>query len=335
MKVLHVHDVAFVASNLVAGLKNIGIDAYLYEIKKVTNTGIPKWVRQPLNFILKFLEIFRFKRFLNKHQFDIIHIHFGSFAYLALFNKVPYYLHIHGTDIREYIRRPILGFIIQQGLLRAEKVFFTTPDLESLILPYRMDAIFFPNPIDTDFFKPSGNLDNVVNHDIFVISKIDKYKGVKEFLKSIDLLWDEYADTKVLTFGFGNALEEAREFFEKHSGRTELKVIGAVSHKNMIKLINGSKLILGQLGTGILTCSELEAMACGKPVVCNFAFSGKYQNDPPIVFAKNSLEAKEKLVLLLADPSLAEATGKAGRVWINDYHKKETVAEMLISFYQV
>jgi glycosyltransferase involved in cell wall biosynthesis len=335
MKVLHVHDIAFVATNFVAGLRNIGVDASLYELRKVPKTGILKWLKNPINVIFKIYEIFRFKQFLNKNQFDIIHIHFGSFAYLALLNKVPYYLHIHGTDIREYIRRPLLGYLIQQGIHRAEKVFYTTPDLEVLIMPYRKDAIFFPNPIDTELFNPNSKLKFEDHHDVFVISKIDKYKGIKEILNSIDLLWDVYPNIKVRTFGFGNAMEEAREFFNKHSGRPELKITGPVSHENMIRLINSSKLILGQLGTGILTCSELEAMACGKPVICNFSYPGIYQTDPPIVYARNSEEAKEKILLLITDPSLADVTGSLGRAWIEDYHNKETISKMLVTYYQM
>jgi len=334
VKILHVHDVAFVASNLVSGLNEIGVEAKLYEIKKYSNPGAHILVNLFINFIFRIFEIFRFKSYINKNSFDVIHIHYGSFSYLAMFNNLPFYLHIHGTDVRENINHPILGLIIKLGIKKAIKVFYSTPDLYSLVNPYRKDAIFIPNPIDIELFKPKEKKINKGKYDIFVVSKIDKYKGYHEIIKSLELLLEQQPNLLILLYGFGNATsKEIINSVENFKEKREIMVLDPIPHSKVPYHLQKSKVILGQLGTGILTCSELEAMSCGKVVVCNFSYEGKYQIDPPIVYAENSKEAAEKISYLLKNDKLREMIGIQARKWAEKFADRRTLAKAILGIY--
>ena len=334
LKILHVHDVAFVASTLVSGLQEIGVDAELYEFLNFKKLHLPRILGLLVTLFLRFYEIFRLNRYLRKEKFDIVHVHYGSFAYLAFINRVPYFLHIHGTDVRTYIHWPILGNIIRHGINKARVVFYTTPDLKALVNPFRQDATFFPNSINTEIFKPIVGKNLTCDLTIFNINKLDRFKGVDQVLRGIELLWEQAPHVRVIMFEFGNATEEAREFLEKYRDNSRLSLISRVSHEKMVSLINETSLILGSMGTGILTCSELEAMACAKPVICKFKYSDMYPTPPPIYNAESPEEIRDHILHILNNPEQARQIGIEARQWIMKYYDNRIIAQKLLEIYR-
>lgn len=333
LKVLHVHDVAFVGSTLVSGLRSIGVDAELYTFLSIKNSKLPKILRAFSTAVLRFLEVFRLGRYIGNKSFDIIHVHYGSFAYLALLNRIPFYLHIHGTDVRKFIHWPVLGNIIRKGLEKAITVFYTTPDLKELVEPYRKDAVFFPNPIDTDKFRPPVDQKPTQTPVIFNINKIDRFKGLDRVLSGLELLWEQMPEVQVMMFGFGNALEEAQDFLTRHAEDPRLTLLSRVLHEEMVKLIQNSTLVLGQMSTGAMGCSELEAMACAKPVVCNFSYESMYPSPPPVFKAETAEEARDQMIWILKHPELAQEKSAEAREWIVNNFNKKLVAQKLVQIY--
>lgn len=334
MKILHVHDIAFVASNFVSGLNEVGVDATLYEIRKFSNPRMPDFVSLVINYFLRFIELFRFRLFIKQNDFDIVHIHFGTFSYLATLNNIPFYLHVHGTDVRKFINYPFLGLIIKAGIKKAIRVFYSTPDLEALIDPYRIDAIFLPNPIDTEMFKSLEKNFYEEEFDVFVVSKIDKYKGYIEIIRTLEILWQMMPKMKVLLFGFGNAMsEELEKNINSLQKKRSLKVLNPIPHEKVPDFLTRSKVIFGQLGTGILTCSELEAMSCGKAVVCNFSYDGSYPECPPIVCAHDHIEAKDSIIYLLKNERIRNKIGEKARKWVEGYADRYIISKQILQMY--
>jgi len=334
MKILHVKDVAYVGKSLVSGLNKIGETAELYETIKYKKRNFPRIINRMIGSIIAFIELCRFSFYINLNHFDIVHVHFGSVAYLALFNRIPFYLHLHGTDLRKGIHIPITGFYIKKGIKKAEKVFFSTPDLEELIKPLRPDAIFFPNPIETDKFIPEKKASATTLIDIFSISKIDKNKGVETILSSIENLIDDDFVSKVLMFGIGNESIKYAQELDNLRSSNKMEIIGQVEHDKMVQLINNSKIILGQMNIGSIGCSELEAMACGKPVVCKFSYGSMYTTPPPVVHASTAEEAKIKIIELLHDPLKIKNIGAASRKWVEVNSNNEIIAQKLLDYYK-
>lgn len=333
MKILHVHDVAFVASNLVAGLQILGLDAALYEFGSQDSDVFDKKNKGLIKLYYHFVEIFKFRRFLKNNKFDIIHIHFGTFAYLAYLNKVPFYLHIHGSDIRKFIKYPILGLMIRIGIKKAKKVFITTPDLKQLILPIRHDALFLPNPVDVTLFKPTYSDLEECEYDVFSISKIDLFKGIEFIVEAIEKLLENHPNLKVVSFGFGNNGSWVNMIKRLQQKYKNLTIINRIDHKEMVDIINKSKIVLGQMSLGSLGCAEIEAMACAKPVVCKFNFGSMYPNPPPVVSVSESEDAYKKITDLLKSPDQANEIGLNARKWIIENYRTEKVAERLLGIY--
>ncbi|PKN88413.1 MAG: hypothetical protein CVU46_01205 [Chloroflexi bacterium HGW-Chloroflexi-8] len=333
LRIVHVNDVASVGANLVSGLCDIGVNAKLYRLLNYKNEKFPKILQYVISTILRVIEIFRFKQYIKNEKINLIHIHYGTHAYLPLFFGFPFFLHIHGTDVRIHIHWPILGKIIRSGIEKAESVFYTTPDLKPLVEKIRPDAIFFPNPIDTEQFIPRTDFEFQDTPVLFNINKIDRFKGIGEVLKSIELVWNEYPKIKVKMFNYGNAMEEVKEFLNKYEGDSRLVLLSRTPHKKMISTIQDSTFILGQIGTGILTVSELEGMACGKPVICNFKYANMYLEFPPVLIANTPEEARDQMLFLLNNPVEGQKIGEKARKWIMEYFDTRIVAKKLLDVY--
>ena len=333
LKIVHVNDVASVGSNLVSGLCKIGINAKLYRLLNLGGKKYPKFLQLGISAILRVSEIFRFKQYIKKEEVNIIHIHYGTHAYLPLLFRVPFFLHIHGSDVRLHIHWPILGKIIRTGIEKAETVFYSTPDLKPLVEAIRPDAIFFPNPIDTEHFIPRVSNDPQNDPVIFNINKMDRFKGIEEILRSIELIWERYPKTTVKMFNFGNAMKDAQGFLKRHEGDSRLILLPPVPHEEMISLIQGSTLIIGQLETRALTVSELEAMACCKPVICCVRHSADYPTPPPILNATTAEDIRDFANSLLKNPNQGTKLGMEARNWVVENLDTRVVAKKLMDVY--
>jgi len=149
MKVLHINNVAGVASLLVEGLRHRGIKAdlvvrkqhpYKFPFEKVVDV-------RARDFLLHVLKL--------SQGYDIVHVHglpykqylnIDIFALKTLGSRLI--VHLHGTEIRTSHSK----VLIKVALQFSNHVLLSTPDL----VFYYPKATWLPNPIDP-IFKPSEN----------------------------------------------------------------------------------------------------------------------------------------------------------------------------------
>lgn len=149
MKVLHIGNVAGVASSLVRGLRDRGIKAQMIERKKhpyrfPSETVVDSSVISFLFYVLKLSQ-----------DYDIVHLH--SLPYSLLFNidilafkalRSKLVVHLHGTELRECHNK--VSTKVALGI--CDQVLISTPDL----FLYYPKALWLPNPIDP-VFRSSEN----------------------------------------------------------------------------------------------------------------------------------------------------------------------------------
>jgi len=333
LKIVHVNDVAFVGSNLVSGLCDNGLNADLYRLLLANGKTSIKIFHVATTVLLRFIEIFRLKKYLKQEKISLLHVHYGTYAYLPFFIRIPFYLHIHGTDVRTHVNWPLIGGVVRWGMRNAEMVFYSTPDLKPMVEKFRRDAIFFPNPINTDQFYIKKFDETCDFGSLFNINKLDRFKGTKDVLKSIQLIWEIFPNFNVKMFQFGNSIKDAEEFLVKYQNVPNLSLLPRISHEKMVKEYQDSSIILGQLGTGILTCSELEAMSCGKPVICNFKYCDMYPEPPPVLVANTPEEVRDNLIFLINHPDEGEKIGQKAREWVVKYYDYRKVSQKLLNIY--
>jgi glycosyltransferase involved in cell wall biosynthesis len=333
MRVLHVHNLWPVTGDLVNGLRALGVEAEIFE--PTLGVGQKGKFRKALLPLIRTREAFQLWQLVKSKRFDVVHVHYARHAYMTLITGLPYYLHCHGSDIRRDLRRPGFRELTRLAIRRAIKVFYATPDLGDYIRPIRQDTVFLPNPINLDDFVVLPN-DRPSTLRIFSISKLDRFKGVEQIIQAIELIWQSRPETEVALFNFGNQIIRAGRFFEAYRGDRRLILLSPVPHQQMIRLIQSSDVVLGQqdLQVGALGVSELESMACGKPVVCYFKYPNAYPEPPPVLVSQTPEEASEHVVRLLDDPALAQSVGRQSREWVATYHEQKHIARRLLQYYQ-
>jgi len=334
LKVLHVNNVASVASNLVHGLQALGVDAELFQ--PTIGTFQASKFTQILLPIIRTGEAYQLSRYIQRNGFNVVHIHYAALAYLALVGGFPYYLHCHGSDLRRDLNRPGFRELTVLGIRKARRVFYSTPDLSRILQPIRQDSIFIPNPIDLSIFFPQENLGNN-NLSILSISKIDPYKGIEQIIQTIELIWKSRPQTDVGFIGFGKSVNIAAPFIEKNRHRTNLKIFFKnIPHDQMRDLINSYNIVLGQQSNeiGALGMSELEAMACAKPVVCHFVYPDVYPEPPPILISQTPEEACNHAINLINNPDYLNQIGELSRKWVTQFHDIYRIAKVLLNYYE-
>jgi glycosyltransferase involved in cell wall biosynthesis len=291
--------------------------------------------RKALLPLIRTQEAFQLRQLVKRKKFDIIHVHYARHAYMTLITGLPYYLHCHGSDLRLDLRRPGFRQLTLLAIRKAIKVFYVSPDLEDYLRPIRPDAVFLPNPINLDDFtiEPGEGLSIP---RVLSISKLDRFKGVEQIIQTIKLVWQRRLETEITMFNYGNQSDLVCSFFKEHWHDKRLILLSRIPHNRMVRLIQSFGVILGQQGQipGALGASELEAMACGKPVVCYYKYPNAYPEPPPVLVSQTPEEASAHIVRLLEDPALRQSLGRQGREWVAKYHEQKQIARRLLQYYR-
>lgn len=323
MRILHVNDVANVASTLVAGLNRIGHQAELRRLRlPASRRGTAAKI---LALPARWAEWTAVNRQVKSGHYDIVHIHYAYLGLLGILGQYPYILHCHGTDVRRGLYDPLRRGMVIQSLRRARKVLFSTPDLAQHVRPIRPDAIFLPNPIATDRFRPLPQGSNAPLR-ILIISRLSPIKKVSVAFEAIQQLRARHPEIQVAALDFGHE----RGKYHRAPG---VSFLAPVPYTEMPELINAHDIVLGQFGLGIISMSELEAMACGKPVICHFTYGAWYPEPPPPFATDQPAQVAAYLEELVQDPALQRDRGEAGRAWVERYHGYLAVAQRLAEIY--
>lgn len=314
VRIAQVNDVASVAAEISAGLRARGHEVELLH-PRLYGANLPSAIK-PVVVPLRLMDWLRLARQIRVGGFDAVHIHYAYLGVVGLIGRFPYILHCHGDDVRD-LARPLRRPVIRAALKGAAHVFYSTPDLRSLVEDVRPDGEFLPNPIDTDVFKPVDLDSDAI--DVFIACSLSANKGVANLLEACRLLAERRPKVRVTAIAGGEA---TRQF-------DALPNVTLIAHQPRFKLpalMGRHRVIVGQAHAGAVGMVELEGMAAARPVVCWFNFDAAYPEAPPFVRGHTGTEIFDAIVGLLDDPAGAAETGCRGREWVKRYHDLERIA---------
>lgn len=226
MRILHVWNTAGVASVIAKfmdrlfGTKSLVVHRRAFDPFGVTTYG-ELWYCGAKIFALKCLMLAR--------KFDIIHVH--SFDKLIPYLKLlypnkPIVLHYHGSDVRGK------WLLKRKYWSNADTILYSTLDLMDNETP--KNAIYVPNPVDTDLFYPLHENKRKPKSAIAFNYHLDMNKAVyyaKKYGLSLDIL-------------------------ER-----------SIPHKDMPSKLNEYEYYVDQTEIPSLSKTALEALACGLKVI--------------------------------------------------------------------
>lgn len=317
MRFVQVNDIASVASELAAALRKRGheVDLFYPTLHGSTLPPLGKVLVSPL----RFFDWLRLARLLRRGHYDAVHIHYAYLGIVGLIARVPYVLHCHGDDVRDLDRRAWAP-LIRLAIRRAAHVYYSTPDLREALFRIRPDAEFLPNPIDIEHFRPLPLPADA--EDILIACALSENKGVGHILDACEILAEDRPLTRIDAISGGTATSRGDQLpnvlLLLHQPRTKLPGV-----------IARHRVIIGQVHEGAVGMVELEALACGRPVISRFTYHEAYAEPPPFVDAANGREIADAAVRLLDDPAEAARVGAAGRAWVVQNHNAATIAERI------
>jgi hypothetical protein len=102
-----------------------------------------------------------------------------------------------------------------------------------------------------------------------------------------------------------------------------------LDREGMREAIRSADLVLGQFGVGAVGISELEALACAKPVCCRFDFDHVYGEPTPFLTARSVQESVEAIERARSDRASVAARGRRGREWVVRHHSIQAASRAL------
>jgi glycosyltransferase involved in cell wall biosynthesis len=189
-----------------------------------------------------------------------------------------------------------------------------------------------PNGTDLDYFSPDPAA--VRDPKTLVVSgKMSYHANIHMTLflahEVLPLVWREQPETRLLVVG-----KDPPENLRALSADPRIEITGTVA--DIRPYLRQSTIAVAPVryGAGIQN-KVLEAMGCATPVVCSPTAVSALQARPEVdlIVADGAEEFARQILRLLADGGLRERMGQAGRKYVEDHHRWETIVEQFESLY--
>ncbi|MBW7954466.1 glycosyltransferase [Candidatus Gracilibacteria bacterium] len=262
-------------------------DKYLSNIFKIVlkypsiGKYMPGYKYIPLNYLL----IKKLYKTGEIQKYDIVH--FNNTENFLNFKKIPNQISIaesHGFDfgvnyerflkdekniikkILGYIIDKLIGWKIRQKIQEFDIYYCSTPDMLEPLKKIRNDVKWLPNPINTDIFKPDGNIIKLEgNPACFFPTRLHGDKKPEYAIK----IFQEYikpnypkATLHLLNQGF-----EVEKYKKLLNDEKTYFWHDFMDKETLASKIRGSDFCFGDFSIGGLSLMPMQIMACKKPII--------------------------------------------------------------------
>ena len=274
------------------------------------------------------------RNFLNVVQrYDVIHFHFGDTLFLRYYLDLPLLrllgkkmvMSYWGSEVRlkaiaesnnpYYPSENYLGDDnrkikqLRQVSRYIKVAAVADYELHAYVAPFFKRVVIIPQAIDTKDLQPHfPKTDKTVPLVVHAPSRKD-IKGTSYVEEAVSSLKGRY--------------------------KFEFLLLHNITNKEVKNALKEADIVIDQLLLGTHGIFSVEAMALGKPVLCDIRddLIGKYPEDLPIVNANPDTIARE-LENLLKNPQLRAEIGRRSRRFVERYHNSRIVARKLIELYE-
>ena len=210
------------------------------------------------------------------------------------------------------------------------------------------------NGVDTTFFNPDAaddrsfleKLDVESEHVIMSIAgSISKpEKGLDLVVNALPSIKDEFPDICYIVVGkvkphkeleFGTH-QKLLKLIDKLGVKENVKFLGSFIPQDLAKLYKASRIFLDPSIYGPINTTNLEALACGTPVICSKSVgAGEIIRtcDAGFVVDRDPKTWAKLIVKLIKDEKIADEMGKRGSRLIVDNFSWDKISEKILKIY--
>ena len=317
-----VHDIAGVAAVQTEILRRAGHDVDQFELPQFgAGWG---WPAKALSLPVRVAAYWPQIRRLRAGRYDVVHIHWLAQGIVGVLAGREFFAQAHGSDLHLNMNNPVYRRVTRGVLRRAKAVFYVTPNLRQYMKEFDAKLRFLPNPVDVDVVASSFSAPTRVSR-VLIFTRIDPVKGVDRIFPAAERL-SHLGEVTAPDWG-----PLAGEYIGRYG--SWVKFAPLVPHGKIGPYIQQFDVVVGQMKQGILSLSEIEAMAAGRPVITGID-RGLYLDDPPPVLdAAGPDEIVAAVERLKAQPGELARLSREGREWVRRNHSYQRHLHVLEETY--
>jgi glycosyltransferase involved in cell wall biosynthesis len=246
---------------------------------------------------------------LRGNPYDVVHIHWLSQGIIGLLIGRPFFAQAHGSDLHVNMGNPVLRKVTRMVLAKARLVFYVTPDLPAYAPGFDEKFRFLPNPVEVDdnVAPPPTRVAKAV-----IFTRLAPVKGVDRIFPGAEKL-RQSVELTALDWG-----PLAGEYVQRYSGL--VRFVRPIPHSEVGSFLKQFDVVIGQMQSGNLGLSELEAMAAGRPVITGIDWSFYPDDPPPVIAATDADGIAAAIEKLKNDERELARLARAGREWVIRNH---------------
>lgn len=214
----------------------------------------------------------------KRYEFEVV---FGISAYpdgfasaiIAKYFKKPFFLWIIGTDINVYTHYFLRRKMILWAVRNSKGVVAASQSLKNKLLGFgiveeKVKVIY--NGVNRSIFyrrSSGGIIDSKLQTTPFIlfVGNLKKEKGLLELVKAFEALRED--NIHLVIIGEGKFRSTLGKYIKLRALDSKIHLLGSLSHREIAKWMNRSKLLcLPSYNEGVPNVI-LEALSCGTPVV--------------------------------------------------------------------
>ena len=261
---------------------------------------------------------------LRSGRYDVVHIHWLAQGIVGILAGGQFFAQAHGSDLHLNMNNAAYRRVTRAVLRRAKAVFYVTPNLRAFMRDFDSKLRFLPNPVDVDTIAPSAAGRPQVTRAL-IFTRIDPVKGVDRIFPAAERL-SRIVQVTAPDWG------PLKDDYMARYGRW-VEFAPHVPHSDIGAFVQRFDVVVGQMRQGILSLSEIEAMAAARPVVTGIDRSLYTDDQPPVIDANGPDEIVAAVERLKADPREAARLGDEGRAWVRRNHSYERHLKVLEETY--
>jgi len=288
---------------------------------------------------------------LLRLEADIVHLHFpypiGELAYLLAGRQRKMVLTYHSDIVRQKYLLQVYKPFLRQVLDDAELITVSNPNYiqsSAYLKPLASKCRVIPHGADLSHFELTPGVRQRVEEIrlqygaplILFVGLLRYYKGVSYLIEAMP-----HVDARLLIVGQGPQREEWQTTAQRLNLDDQVRFLGRVSDDDLLALYHACDIfVLPSIHRSeSWGAVQVEAMACGKPVICTelgtgTSFVNQHEVTGLVVPPKDSAALANAINRLLNDPELRRRLGDTGRARAQQELSAEVMVDRLVQMYR-
>lgn len=256
----------------------------------------------------------------------------------------------HSEIVRPKYLTKLYRPLLKRFLKKADRIIVAAPQLvdnSPFLSRFREKCRVIPIGIETERFEPTEAIDAEVEKTrkrygkpiILFVGRLIYYKGLEYLIRAVGRLRDQEA--VLLVIGEGPLEQQMRALAKELHVADRIAFVGRASDGELVAYYHACDLFVlpSVANTEAFGIVQLEAMACGKPVISTdlptgVPFINQHNKTGIIVPPMNAGALAAAIDKLLEDHALAARFGEAGRQRVHEEFTREKMLSRVISLYK-